>query len=96
MHDSLDDLDTIQVWHLEIHERDIGTMDPKLLDRVQPVGRFGHETHVWLGPDEHGDALAQEWMIVDRENPNVPRICAHQSPRPYDTTHAARALFHLG
>jgi hypothetical protein len=50
----------------------------ELLDRVTAVGGLRHKGHVGLNADESGDPVANERMVVDRENPNR-RATARQS-----------------
>ena len=57
--------------HLQVHQRDVRTMRPELLDRLPAVGRFAHQVISGWMLDETGDALADDGMVIDRENSNV-------------------------
>ncbi len=49
----------------------------KLLDGFTPIRGFRDQIHIRLSCDEARDTLADERMIIDRENPNLARIAAH-------------------
>jgi hypothetical protein len=53
-----------------------------LLDRVATVGGFCDHGHIRLNPDETGDPFADDWMVVDRENPNGRAGAAHDASLP--------------
>src|SRR5258705_13751753 len=72
-----DRIDTVHLRHLQVHQGDIRTVRAELLNRFTSVGRFGDQRHVRLTGDEARDPLAEERMVVDRNNPNRARLSAH-------------------
>jgi hypothetical protein len=51
----------------------------ELLNRLATVRSFGHHRHVPLIGNEGNNALAQERMIVNNQNPNLGFIVSHSS-----------------
>src|SRR5258708_5039131 len=78
-------IDAVHFRHLQIHQGYIRTMDSELFDRLAAVGSLGNECHVRLTGQEGGHALAEERMVVDRENANRGPISAHLGDVPYAT-----------
>ena len=78
-------VEAVHLRHLQVHQRDVRPVSPELLDRVAAVGGLCHQRHVRLDADEPGDPVANERMIVDRENPNRRAAAGHDtSPLPHD------------
>ncbi len=46
-------------------------------DRFAPIRSLGDYTHVRLTSDEPNDSLANEGMVVNRQNPNQAGIATH-------------------
>jgi hypothetical protein len=65
-----DRLIAIHIWHLQIHEGDVGAVHSVSRDGLLSVTRLGHQFHIWLSFEEGRDALAQKRMIIDRHDPN--------------------------
>ena len=49
----------------------------KLLDGFTPIRGLRDQIHIRLSCEEARDALADEGMIIDRENPYRLKIAAH-------------------
>ncbi len=73
-------IDTVHFRHLQIHQGHIGTMQSVLCDRLSSVGCLGNQCHVGLSGQKRGHALAEQRMVVDRENTNGGAVSAHDSP----------------
>ena len=77
--DRADRVEPAHLGHLQIHERDVRTVRPELLNRFTSGRRFRHERHVRLCREQPGDALAHDGVIVDAENSDALGIVAHES-----------------
>ena len=66
--DGLNRSDTIHFRHLQIHERDVGSMTLKALDCLDAVFCLSDDRHVGFTVDHRYDAFAHQRMIVDDEN----------------------------
>ena len=74
-------IEPVHFRHLNVHQRYVWTVRPELLDSVTTVGGFCDQRHIRLNPNETGDSLSDDWMVVDRENPNSRAVAArHTSP----------------
>src|ERR1700693_2560092 len=71
-------IETVHLWHLQIHQCDIRTMYSKLFDGLATVRSLGDQCHVRFSGQKRGHSLAEEGMIVDGENANGTPISAHQ------------------
>lgn len=72
-----DGINAIHVGHLEVHERDIGSVQAELFDRFTSGGSLGYDFHVRLIGDKGADAFAKERMIIDGEYSNQLGIGGH-------------------
>ena len=77
--DRNDRIEPAHLRHLQIHQRDVGTVRAKLLDGLAPVGGLGDHLHVRLSSDQSHDALADERMIIHRKDPDGGGFAAHDS-----------------
>jgi hypothetical protein len=50
-----------------------------LLNGVATVRGFCHQRHIRLNPDETGDSLPHEWMVIDCENADLRASAAHRA-----------------
>ncbi len=73
--DGDDRVEAAHFGHLQIHQRDIRDMRPKLLNGLAAGRRVCNQLHVGLGVYQGGDARAHELVIVDGENANDSRDC---------------------
>src|SRR5450755_4970138 len=71
-------IDAVHFRHLQIHQRDIGTVRPELLNGLATVGRLAYQNHVGLNANQSGDPLAHNWMVVNRKNSNLRDAGAHE------------------
>src|SRR5580700_11551549 len=51
-------------WHLQIHQRHIGSVRPKLQNGFAAVRRLGHQLEVRLSGYEGSDPLTNQGVIV--------------------------------
>jgi hypothetical protein len=42
----------------------------KLLNGLAAIRGFGDQSHIYLGPDQYRNALPDDWVIVNHQNPN--------------------------
>ncbi len=63
-----DGIKAAHLRHLQIHQSNVGPMGTEALQGLPPVGRFGHQTHIWLSVQKCGNSLADDMMVVDDEN----------------------------
>ena len=61
-------VDAAHVRQPEVHQRHVGPMLLKQLDRFAAGRRLRHHDHVGLVGDDRGDAFAQQRMVVDAED----------------------------
>jgi len=66
----VDRVDTAHIWHLQIHERDIGVVISELLDGFAPVARLRDQLHIRLGPNQPDNAVTDNRVIVRRKYSN--------------------------
>src|SRR5580698_9146081 len=85
-----DRIDTVHLWHLQVHKCYVRLMFSKQVERFVPVGSFTNQFHIFLAPDQGSDAITQEGMIVryqysnhsshlflpEEPEPGSPRRCA--------------------
>jgi len=49
------------------------------MDRLPSVRGFPDQSHIGLDRDQPGDSLADQRMIIDRQNPDRTGVAAHGS-----------------
>jgi hypothetical protein len=69
-----DRIDAAHLGHLQVHQRNVRAMGSKQVERFSAGRRFGHEFHIGLVADQRRDSVAEERMIIDRQDSN------HRSP----------------
>jgi hypothetical protein len=57
-------IDAAHLWHLQVHQRDIGAMHSEQFERLASIGRFRDELHICLIPNQRGNAFTQKWMVI--------------------------------
>ena len=72
------------IWHLQIHEHDIGVVISELLDGFAPVARLRDQLHIRLGPNQPGNAVTDNRVIVRRKYSN------HVLTRPFQRNNRRR------
>src|SRR5690242_7999194 len=70
-------IEAIHLRHLHVHQRDVRTMSPELLDRLTAVAGFSDQSHVWLKRYHPRDPLAAYGMVVNRQNSDLSGAAAH-------------------
>src|SRR5271157_218160 len=70
-------VDAIHLWHLQVHQRDVGMERTELLDSLAPGGRFSYHNHVRLNANETGDPFAHKGMVINCENSNSGCVGLH-------------------
>src|SRR5712692_8510642 len=72
-------LDAAHFRHLQVHKRDIRSVLFELRNRFLSVGRLGYQLHVGFGADQYADSLAQQSMVINRQDSNFPYITRHET-----------------
>ena len=72
-------IDAIHHRHLQVHEGDIRTMGSELVDRLAAIGSLSNQFQIGLNGQQRGHTLAEEGMVVDREDANRSAASVHQS-----------------
>jgi len=68
-------------------------MNTKLLDGFASIRRFGDDHDVWLNSNEPAKSLADNWVVVSDENPNLGTTCTHHPIISYATSVAVPRNF---
>jgi hypothetical protein len=63
---------------LQIHQRDIRLVRAELLDGFASIRCFPDQNHVCLHPDQAGNPLTNDRMVIDRKDPNLRYSSAHR------------------
>jgi hypothetical protein len=66
--DALRRLEPIQIGHPDVHEHDVRMEARRLLDRLEPVARLGHDLHVLLARKQHAKARPHHRLVVGHEH----------------------------
>src|ERR1700730_4061202 len=72
-------VNTVHFRHLQIHQRDIGTVSAELLNGLATIGGLSYYSDIRLNSKQTGDPLPYDRMVVDRENPNLRTAGGHKS-----------------
>src|SRR6266481_4333914 len=70
-----DGVDAAHLRHLQVHQGDVRMMPSKLFDRLQSITGFRNQFHVYLMPDQRGDAGAEKGMVVYGQYSNHSSSC---------------------
>jgi hypothetical protein len=65
-----DGVNTVHVWHLQVHEGYVRLIFSKQVERFAPVGGFANQFHILFAPDQGSDAVAEERVIVYCQDSN--------------------------
>jgi len=68
-------------------------MITKLLDGFASVRRFGDDHDVRLNSNEPAESFADNWVVVNDENPNLGMTCTHHPIISYSTSVAVLRNF---
>ena len=61
----------VELGHLQVQHRDVGTLQHDLLDRAPAVGGDPDDLHVRQRPEQRGEPGADHGMVVGQHHPNL-------------------------
>ena len=64
-------LEPVELGHANVHQDDRRVEASRLLDRLQPVRRLGHDLDVLLAGEQHPKAGADHRLVVGHEHPDA-------------------------
>jgi hypothetical protein len=76
-------LQPVHFRHADVHEDHVGVVAADSVDRLEPGPRFTHDLDVGLDAQDHGEAAADQRLVIDDQHPDrhdaAPSVgrCAH-------------------
>src|ERR1700730_8910035 len=70
-------VEPVHLRHLQVHQHNVRMVRPELLDRFASVGGLPDDSHIRLAADEASDALTQNGVVVNHEDPNSDGVGTH-------------------
>jgi hypothetical protein len=67
-------LHTGSIWKIHFHERDIRLVLLVALQGFGPGSGLSDQQHVCLVPDDRGDPVAKEWVIIYTQDADLARF----------------------
>jgi hypothetical protein len=64
-------INAAHVGESEIHERDVRSQFPEILNGLAAIGGLGCQQHIGLVPDDRRDPFPEERMVVNAKNSNT-------------------------
>ena len=61
--------------HAEVHQRDVGTMNPEQLNGLSSIRRLGHELEVLVEGEQRRQTITKNRVVVDRHHPDCGGCC---------------------
>ena len=61
-------LDAVELGHADVHQDDGRLEARRLVDRLEPVARLGHDLDVVLAGEQHAEAGAHHRLVVGDED----------------------------
>ena len=66
-------LEPVELGHADVHQDDGRVEARRLVDRLEPVARLGHDLDVLLAGEQHAEAGADHRLVVGDEDADAHR-----------------------
>jgi hypothetical protein len=67
--DFAEHLETVEIWHLNVEQEQVGVKAIDSGNSLAPVLAFGNDDYIWLGLEQYAHLVASESFVIGDYNP---------------------------